>query len=281
MSPGADGPGDHAPRDDLGHAVTMRAPARRVVSLVPSLTEAIALTAPGTLVGATQWCTHPSGLDVARVRGTKNPDLSAVAALEPDLVVANQEENRRLDVDRLRAAGVPVWVTRIDSVDEAIASLRRLFATAFGIATVGWLDEAERVWRQPPRTPGLRVAVPIWRDPWMAVGAGTYVNDVLHRLGWTNVVTSPRYPRVEPATISAGADAVLLPDEPYPFTADDGPEAFAPVPATLIAGRDLSWYGPAMVSARARLEAAAERAGRGGPGSGGAPRRSGGDAAGT
>ena len=94
--------------DDLAYAVSLPTPPRRVVSLVPSITEALATTCPERLVGATEWCTHPEGLAVQRVRGTKNPDLRAVEALEPDLVVANKEENRELDVRRLRDAGVPV-----------------------------------------------------------------------------------------------------------------------------------------------------------------------------
>src|SRR5215207_9990107 len=128
-----------AATDDLGHPVDLVRPARRVVSLVPSLTETIAATRPETIVGATDWCTHPADLDVPRVRGTKNPDRAAIAALAPDLVLANREENRRLDVDRLRAAGIPVWVTVVESVDEALTSLRRLFTEALGVGDPGWL----------------------------------------------------------------------------------------------------------------------------------------------
>src|SRR6201985_3705236 len=107
------------PRDDLGSPVPVAGPAARVVSLVPSLTESVAVTRPDALAGATIWCTHPGDLNVARVRGTKNPDLAAIAALDPDIVLANQEENRRVDVERLRAAGVTVWVTVIRTLDEA------------------------------------------------------------------------------------------------------------------------------------------------------------------
>ena len=114
-----------------------------MVSLVPSLTESVAVTRAGALVGATTWCTHPADLDVARVRGTKNPDLAAIRALEPDLVLANQEENRRVDVERLRAAGVPVWVTVIRDLDEAVASLRRMFGLALGWPEPRWLTRAE------------------------------------------------------------------------------------------------------------------------------------------
>lgn len=114
--------------DDLGHPHRLAAPARRVVSLVPPLTESVAATRPEALAGATTWYSHPAGLDVPRVRGTKDPDLRVVAALEPDIVLANQEENRRADVERLRAAGIPVWVTVIRTLDEAFASLGRMFA---------------------------------------------------------------------------------------------------------------------------------------------------------
>ena len=92
--------------DDEGRPVATPDRVRRVVSIVPSLTEAVALSDRALLVGATDWCTHPSDLDVVRVRGTKNPDVAAIVALAPDLVVANQEENRPDDLDALRAAGV-------------------------------------------------------------------------------------------------------------------------------------------------------------------------------
>jgi ABC-type Fe3+-hydroxamate transport system substrate-binding protein len=241
-------------RDDLGADVPLGGPARRVVCLVPSLTEAIAATAPDRLVGATDWCTHPAGLDVARVRGTKNPDLAAIRGLAPDLVVANKEENRELDVRRLRDAGVTVWVTRIETVEESLTSMSRLFTEALGLPDPSWLVEARSLWATPA-SPRLRVAVPIWRDPWMVVGARTYTDDLVSRAGLVNVLAGHegRYPTVTPDEIDgAGADLVLLPDEPYVFTADDGPEALR-TPTRLVSGRLLTWYGPAMVEAHAVL----------------------------
>lgn len=244
--------------DDLGHPVVVPRPVRRVVSLVPSLTEAVAATRPETLVGATDWCTHPEDLDVVRVRGTKNPDRAAIADLRPDLVIANREENRELDVERLRKAGVPVWVTEIETVDQAFASMRRLFVDALGWGVPAWLAEAERVWAEPPLLSPRRVAVPIWRDPWMVVGSRTFTGDLLGRLGLVNAFghDPDRYPHVELDAIDAdGTDLVLLPDEPYVFTADDGPEAFARTPTVLVPGRALTWYGPSLVAARSELEA--------------------------
>ena len=246
-------------RDDLGADVPLSGAARRIVSLVPSLTEALAATAPGRLVGATDWCTHPAGLDVARVRGTKNPDREAIAALAPDLVIANREENRELDVRRLREAGVPVWVTVIESLDEALASMRRLFTTVLDVGEPDWLRTAAAEWARPAPEPVLRVAVPIWRDPWMVVGSRTFAGDLLERLGLRNAFADDeqRYPRIEPDELADRAlDLVLLPDEPYLFTADDGPEAFPDVRSVLVSGRDLTWYGPSLATARQSLLAA-------------------------
>lgn len=137
--------------DDLGRRLELARPPTRVVSLVPSLTEALAATVPERLVGATDYCTHTGTAEPARVRGTKNPDHAAIDRLAPDLVVANREENRRVDVDRLAAAGVPVWVTEIDSLDEAFASFRRLFGEVLDVAVPAWAVEAEHEWSRPPR----------------------------------------------------------------------------------------------------------------------------------
>jgi ABC-type Fe3+-hydroxamate transport system substrate-binding protein len=240
--------------DDEGRDVPVPARVRRVVSLVPSLTEAVAATARELLVGATDWCTHPPDLDVRRVKGTKNPDVEAVLDLAPDLVLANQEENRASDLDALRAAGVPVYVTDIRTLDGAFASLTRMLA-ACGLERPAWLDEAEEAWRALPE-PAVRrrAVVPIWRKPWMAVGCDTFTGAVLHCLGVDNVLADAdeRYPRIDPRHLPPH-DLVVLPDEPYLFTADDGPEAFPGVPAALVSGRLLTWYGPSLTEAARTL----------------------------
>lgn len=245
------------PHDDLGSDVPVLPPAARVVSLVPSITEALASARPEAVVGATDWCTHPADLTVARVRGTKNPDVRAIVDLAPDLVVANKEENRELDVRRLREAGVPVWVTDIRSLDQAFASLERLFTEALGWGTPEWLGEAQGVWAAPPALPPLEIAVAIWRDPWMVVGGDTFTDDLIARLGLRNAYrdSADRYPAVAVEELDArGLDVVLLPDEPYVFTAADGPEALPRTSTALVSGRMLTWYGPSLVGAREHLE---------------------------
>ena len=245
------------PLDDLGAPVTLPVTTQRVVSLVPSLTESIAMTRPEAIVAATDWCTFPPDLDVPRVRGTKNPDWKAIVAMAPDLVIANQEENRELDVRRLREAGVPVWVTRTQSVEGALRSLERMFDVALGWEVPDWLMEARTVWTAPPRLSGVRTAAVIWRDPWMVVGRDTFAGDVLTRLGCHHAFADApsRYPTVEVVELdSLGLDVVLLPDEPYSFSPVDGPAFFTRTPTALIDGRMLTWYGPSLVSARQHLE---------------------------
>ncbi len=244
--------------DDVGAVVPVPSVVRRVVSLVPSLTESVAVSAPGLLVGASDWCTHPPGLAVARVRGTKNPDLDAVIALAPDLVLANEEENRGSDLAALRAAGLAVWVTAPRSVPGALDSLGRMLA-ACGVAGPDWLAAAEHAWASPHSGARRRAIVPIWRRPWMALGSDTFAGDVLDRLGVDNVLgTHPeRYPRIDLAQMRAGgAHLVVLPDEPYAFGVEDlDAVAGWDVDVAFVSGRHLTWYGPSLAEARDVLNA--------------------------
>ncbi|MCX4821890.1 helical backbone metal receptor [Streptomyces sp. NBC_01142] len=273
----------------------------RVVSLVPSLTEAVAVSAPGLLVGATDWCSHPADLDVVRIGGTKNPDVAAVIRLRPDLVIANEEENREPDLTALREAGVEVLVTEVRDLRQAFAELERVLVAGCGLARPRWLDEAEAAWAAvesgavcgvvsgageasaavsgvvpgageasgavsgtagAPRvapTDGWRAIVPIWRRPWMVLGRNTFAGDLLARLGVENVYAghAERYPRIPVDELrGCGAQLAVLPDEPYRFAADDGPEAFPELPAALVSGRHLTWYGPSLAEAPAVIGAA-------------------------
>jgi len=260
--------------DDSGTVGTAPDEIRRVVSLVPSLTETVAASRRELLVGVTDWCSHPADLDVARIGGTKNPDVAAIVALAPDLVLANREENRAPDLDALRAAGVPVYVTDIRTVPAAFGSLGRLL-TVLGLPTPEWFTAAADEWEvangpegaggsgsaagsaMAPERPS--VVVPIWRRPWMALGSDTFAGDLVERLGYRNVLReSPeRYPRFDPAALPP-VDLVLLPDEPYAFTPQDGPEAFPGTAFACVDGRSLTWYGPSLAGARARLTRAIE-----------------------
>jgi ABC-type Fe3+-hydroxamate transport system substrate-binding protein len=241
--------------DDLGRSVTVAEPTRRVVSLVPSLTEAIEASGSGLVIGATDWCTHPRDLAVSRIGGTKNPRVEDIAALAPQVVIANDEENRATDLADLRERGLPVWVTAPQTLAEAFTSLDRMLRLACGLPRPGWLDAADAVWKAPYDGPRRRAVIPIWRRPWMVLGRDTFAGDVLARLGVDNVMAdaAERYPQVTLDQVrKAEPDLVVLPDEPYAFGWDDGPEAFASwdVPVACVSGRHLTWYGPSLVEAR-------------------------------
>ncbi len=170
--------------------------------------------------------------------------------------MANREENRELDVERLRAAGLSVWVTVIESVDQALDSMDRLFSEGLGIPVPDWLAQARDAWSVPVPDGGPVVVVPIWRDPCMGVGSRTLTGALLTRRGARNAFAGApeRYPHVELSQIDReGIDLALLPDEPYAFSPDDGPEAFHQATPRLVSGRLLTWYGPSLLQARAEL----------------------------
>lgn len=239
----------------------------RIVSLVPSWTEALFELGLGSrVVGVTEYCVHPARdlAHVPSVGGTKNPDLDRIAGLRPDLIIANREENKRQDVERLRARGIEVWVTDARTVAAGARELREL-------ARLGATDAAVRAVVDPvvravesatesrsSRTDRTRVFCPIWKNPWMAVGGDTYANDLLALCGGDNVFadfedrSGRRYPIVGEADIEAAApEVILLPDEPYTFGPRDVDELRAlAVPAArsarihMIDGTWVSWYGP-------------------------------------
>jgi hypothetical protein len=172
-------------------------------------------------------------------------------------VVANEEENRLVDLDALRTAGLAVWVTAPRTVPAGLASLGRMLSVC-GVADPGWLAEAAATWAGVRPRPRRTAVVPIWRRPWMVVGRDTFTGDVLKRLGVDNLWAgaAERYPKVTLAALRAARpDLVVLPDEPYAFSAGDGPEVFPGIPAALVSGRHLTWYGPSLAEAPAVLSA--------------------------
>lgn len=213
--------------DDLGRSIGPTIP-RRIVSLVPSVTELICdLGAAERLVGVTRFCTEPAAVvaGLPRVGGTKTADCAAIAALRPDLVVMNSEENDRGHFAALEAAGLEIFVSFPTTVAAAARSIERLGRALGAALAAGRLARhiettAARLRRNPPAT--VRIFCPIWRKPWMSFNADTYCHDLLAVAGGTNVCAgaTERYPVVDLAAIRiADPEVVLLPDEPYPFAA--------------------------------------------------------------
>jgi ABC-type Fe3+-hydroxamate transport system substrate-binding protein len=244
-----------------------RASAQRIVSLVPSLSEALfALELGPRVVGVTDWCVHPAEAvaKLPRVGGTKNPSLERILELRPDLVIANHEENTRRDVERMRKAGLDVWVTDPRSVQGAVALIAELADLGAPVAARDRVIDP--IHRALARAGARRAApptlffCPIWKRPWMAVGHDTYAHDLLTLCGGANVFADRRerrYPIVEEAEILAAApEVILLPDEPYAFGPRDATELSGwELPAArrgaihCLDGTLVSWYGPRIAQA--------------------------------
>ncbi len=226
-----------------------------VVSLVPSLTELLFwLGCAERVAGRTRFCTEPAG-EVERatvVGGTKDPDVEAVLRLRPDLVIANKEENRREDVEALRAAGVEVLLTDPNTVDVATAMIAD-FGRRFGASkrAQGLVEEVEAALEGTRPATGARVFVGVWRKPLLGLGSGTYGGDLIERCGGVNVLRElARYPEVRMDAVAAlHPDLVLLPDEPYAWRPSHAAEFAAIAPARVIDGKWLWWYGPRMPAA--------------------------------
>jgi ABC-type Fe3+-hydroxamate transport system substrate-binding protein len=243
----------------------------RIVSLVPSLTEALfAFGAGERVVGRTRYCLWPPRAvgKVPTVGGTKKVDVPRLLELEPDLVVAVREENSRENVEMIQGSGVPVFVGAPESVEGALWLLRELARVVEAPRTEAVLNPIERVYGRlregGGRVQSRRVFVPIWKNPYMSVGSDTYAHDVLETCGGENVCGgSTRYPVFTLEEVEAAQpEIVLLPDEPYPFSAEDLEDFYAlDIPAAhsdrihLVDGKLLTWYGPRMASSLSQLAA--------------------------
>lgn len=221
----------------------------RVVSLVPSTTET--LIALGVMpIACTRFCEQPG---LPTVGGTKNPDVAAIVALQPDLVVVDTEENRREDAEALTAAGVEVLVTEVRTVAAALDVPAQL------AAAVGADAPPVSTPRPAAATARLRAFVPIWRRPWMSISAATYGASLLEVCG-IELVTADSpvpYPQVELDTIAASRpDLVLVPSEPYEFRPqhlDELAAAFADAAIHRVDGQDLFWWGSRTAAAIERI----------------------------
>jgi len=235
--------------------------AKRIVSIVPSITEAL-IEFGQMPVGRTSFCIEPrekvGGIQV--VGGTKTPKIDRILALQPDLVIANQEENRKEDVEALRRAGVKVWVTYPVSVLDVAPFLRELAVlcpdSSRAVSAIAECEEAVHIVSSGRLRNARWVAVLIWKNPWMAIGGRTYSGDMIEKAGGLNVFRDreSRYPEVsEEEILAEKPDLLLLPSEPYKFEETDRKEWIAKFQRTglrtkvsLFSGEDLSWFGPRM-----------------------------------
>jgi ABC-type Fe3+-hydroxamate transport system substrate-binding protein len=249
--------------DMLGRAIEVPAQPRRIISLVPSQTELLAdLGLDEEVVGITKFCVHPQEWFRAkeRVGGTKQLHPDKIAALHPDLIIANKEENERSQIEQL-AQTAPVWISDILNLANALDMISRvgmLCGRAGEAARIcsgiesGFQSLALLAQQQAGRP--LRVAYAIWRQPWMWVGAGTFIHDMLQRCGWENVLADlPRYPEMSLDELrQRRPDLILLSSEPYPFSEKHLPELHDFLPGAkpvLVDGETFSWYGSRLLQA--------------------------------
>jgi ABC-type Fe3+-hydroxamate transport system substrate-binding protein len=253
----------------------------RVISLVPSLTESLFDLGLGDrIIAVSDYALHPAeGIaDLPRVGGPKSPDLDAIIRMRPDLVLMDEDDNRREDAEALESAGVPVWSTCPRTVQDALNLLYNIMYT-FEEASMrpriraieyayDWVSGMTR------DRPGVPVFAPIWRDPWMTFNCETFCHDLLRVCGGANIFADAesRYPEIAlDDVIAAAPEVILLPSEPFEFTQADADELAAlDTPAAqngrihLIDGTLLTWPGTRLAKALAELPALFEWEGESG-----------------
>jgi ABC-type Fe3+-hydroxamate transport system substrate-binding protein len=245
--------------DQLNRAVALASTPQRIISIVPSQTELFFyLGLDAAIVGITKFCIHPQGKvkQVTKIGGTKQLNMQLIHDLQPDLIIANKEENEQNQVEELMMR-YPVWVSNIDDLATAVDMINRVGEV------VGKRTEANElsnnINRQfsllKPSDKNLRVAYFIWRKPYMVAGTGTFINAMLRLCGFTNAFNKDRYPEVTPDDlITAQPDVLLLSSEPYPFAQKHIVEFEKLLPNTkiiLVDGEMFSWYGSRLLHAPA------------------------------
>lgn len=267
--------------------IEIEQPVTRVISIVPSVTETLfALGKGGTLVGRTVFCTEPKGEveSVDTVGGTKSPNVKKIIELDPQLVLANKEENRREDIEALRKAGLTVHVAQPTTVEEGLSYVTtcgRIFEvedraeeiTRAGVKELVRIQERIRELKEhnelrvnPRPYVYPRVVCFVWNDPWMVVGTQTYIGDMIEVLGGDHRLkqSTDRYFKMDPTDVAAlNPDIMLFPDEPYAFTEDDlqfWRDNFEDIPAVrdnrlrICDGQDLCWFGARIPRALRNLQ---------------------------
>ena len=244
--------------DQLGRKHSFNNTPKRIVSLVPSQTELLHhLGLDNEVIGITKFCVHPNDWfkTKTRIGGTKNVNLDTIKALQPDLIIANKEENIKEQIEALETIA-PVWVSDVNNLEDALAmidSIGRLTNTSAKAESL--ITEINtRFYQLKTTNYKLKTAYLIWRKPYMTVGGNTYINNMLQYAGFENVFTNEqRYPKVTLEQISAtNCDVILLSSEPYPFKQihiDEIKMVMPHLKVMLVDGEMFSWYGNRLLEA--------------------------------
>lgn len=246
--------------DQLGHRFQLNQTPQRIISLVPSQTELLyTLGLDNNVVGITKFCVHPAQWHQykKRIGGTKNINFETIRQLQPDLIIANKEENNKEQVEALQAV-YPVYTSDINNLEEALVMIEQIGRITHTQAPAAALIENIKQafdTLQPFSTP-VNTAYLIWQDPFMTVGGDTFINHQLATCGFKNIFSHrQRYPVVTIQELQqANCQLLLLSSEPYPFKDKHIAALQKQLPHTRIAladGEYFSWYGSRLVNAPA------------------------------
>jgi len=249
----------------MGRHLELPGPPGKIVSLVPSQTELLYDLGLGErIVGVTKFCIYPAHArrEARVVGGTKQIHFDRVAALQPDLIIGNKEENEESMI-RTLALDYPVWMSDIFHLEDAlsmIAELGRITGTTEAARTLSHSIASSFNTLRPPHGPAPRVAYLIWKDPWMGVGRDTFIDAMLRQAGFVNALSDyTRYPILDPSKLAdARPDWILLSSEPYPFRKkhQEALQSLLPgVRALLVNGEYFSWYGSRLLKAPGYFQA--------------------------
>ena len=237
--------------DQIGKEIEINHPAKRIVSLVPSQTELLFdLGLEDEVIGLTKFCIHPEKWfkNKTKIGGTKNPDVEKILSLEPDLIIANKEENMEEHIIALEAK-VPVWTSDVKNFDEALDMIQSVGAiTGKTEKAKELVDVISTNFELIEKVDGKTAAYLIWRNPYMTVGGDTFISDLITKVGFTNVFEKQhRYPQTIMEEIkNKKPDYLFLSSEPYPFKQEHIDELQKHLPNVkimLIDGEKFSWYG--------------------------------------
>ncbi len=225
---------------------------KRIISLVPSQTELLfTLALNAETIGITKFCVHPTSWFKIKekVGGTKTINLAKIKSLNPDLIIANKEENVKEQIEEL-AKDYPVWLTDVNNLADALQMITDIGAITGKSANSNTLiNSIGKVFKEMPAlTKPVKTAYLIWRKPYMTVGCDTFINNMLLQCGFTNVFASEkRYPEISIIQLqAANCELLLLSSEPYPFKQKHNDELSSKLPNTKILladGEFFSWYG--------------------------------------
>lgn len=248
--------------DQLNRSLELTDKPQRIISLVPSQTELLHdLGLEEEVIAITKFCVHPRKWfrTKTRVGGTKKMDLEAIAALQPDLIIANKEENEREQLEWLMDR-FPVWISDVVSFEDCYQMIR-----AIGDIT-GTSEKANKIatkieadMNSLPKAPALPTAYFIWRQPWMLAGQNNFINTMLQQLGLENIMDNHgRYPEATDKQLRRlKPELILLSSEPYPFKHRHFEELQEIAPNAkimLVDGELFSWYGSRLLHAKAYFE---------------------------